>query len=67
MMLYISLVIVFFANDPHVCVCVFVCRANIMNRYVLCLTAVYVWKCMLCVRGCANVVVWRFLCIRDGV
>lgn len=33
----------------------------------LCLTAVYVWKCMLCVRGCANVVTWRFLCISDGV
>ncbi len=45
--------------DPCVCVC----RANVANGFVLCLTAVYVWKCMLCARGCANAVVWRFLCV----
>lgn len=57
-MLSISLVIVFLLMIP---VCVR--WANVANGFVLCLTAVYVWKCMLCARGCANAVVWRFLCV----
>lgn len=51
-----------FADDPRECVRTH--RANIVNGYVLRPTAVYVWRCMLCVRGCANVVVWMFLCLR---